>query len=273
MFYGAKTEPATAGSPRPCSGSWPGIFYIQMKSDLSRKLIKPFDLLSFSGMCQICHSNPADNESGFVCRPCKRNTQPIRSPWCEICGLPEENSHARYKTCIDCNTTEYNFSKARSLFMAKGLPQEVIHRFKYNQHEFYEPLFKEWLAHSLELDLNQHPKAIIPIPLHRVKKRERGFNQVETIARILSSHMNIRIEENLLRRVKMTDSQTHLSRSKRISNVKNAFICTREILKGCYLLVDDVMTTGSTANACAKVLLDNGASSIEVLTITRGIPG
>jgi ComF family protein len=125
----------------------------------------------------------------------------------------------------------------------------------------------------LELGLNQQPKAIIPIPLHGVKLRERGFNQVETIARILSSHTNIRIEENLLRRVKMTDSQTHLSRSKRISNVKNAFICTRQILKGCYLLVDDVMTTGSTANACAKALLDNGASSIEVLTITRGIPG
>ena len=161
-----------------------------MKGDLSRKLIKPFDLLSFSGMCQICHSNPADNESGFVCRPCKRNTQLIRSPWCEICGLPQENQHARYKTCIDCNTTEYNFSKARSLFMAKDLPQEIIHRFKYNQHEFYQPIFKEWLALSLELDLNQQLEAIIPIPLHRVKKRVQSSRNYCSNSLISHEHTN-----------------------------------------------------------------------------------
>lgn len=157
--------------------------------------------------------------------------------------------------------------------MAKGLPREVTHRLKYNQDVFFEPLLKEWLLRALQLDLNLKPSAIIPIPLHETKKRERGFNQADTIARILSSHIKVQIDDELLRRVKATDAQTHLSRSKRISNVKNAFICTRQILKGSYLLVDDVMTTGSTASACAKVLLKNGASSIEILTITRGIPG
>ena len=148
--------------------------------------------------------------------------------------------------------------------MAKGLPREVTHRLKYNQHEFFEPLLQEWLLRALQLDLNLKPLAIIPIPLHETKKRERGFNQANTIARILSSHIKVQIEDDLLRRVKATDSQTHLSRSKRISNVKNAFMCTHQIHKGCYLLVDDVITTGSTASACAKVLLENGASSNEI---------
>ena len=239
---------------------------------MKRKLIKALDTLSFPAVCQICRSNHASNINGFVCRPCKKNIQPIRGTLCNICGLPQKNMQSDYSTCYDCNTTKHNFTKARSLFMAKGLPREVTHRLKYNQHEFFEPLLQEWLLRALQLDLNLKPSAIIPIPLHETKKRERGFNQADTIARILSSHIKVQIDDALLRRVKATDSQTHLSRSKRISNVKNAFMCTHQIHKGCYLLVDDVITTGSTASGCAKVLLENGASSIEILTITRGIP-
>ncbi len=236
------------------------------------KLIKALDTLSFPEVCQICRLNHATNLNGFVCRPCKKNAQPIRGALCNVCGLPQKTTQSDYSTCYDCNTTKHYFTKARSLFMAKGLPREVTHRLKYNQHEFFRPLLEEWLLRALQLDLNLKPLAIIPMPLHETKKRERGFNQADTIARILSSHIKIQIEDDLVRRVKATDSQTHLSRSKRISNVKNAFLCPHQIHKGSYLLVDDVMTTGSSASACAKVLLENGASSIEILTITRGIP-
>jgi len=148
----------------------------------------------------------------------------------------------------------------------------VTHRLKYNQHDFFESLLRDWLQISQQLDLNLRPLAIIPIPLHASKERERGFNQAAIIGRILSSIVNIPIKNNLLKRVAATESQTHLSRAKRISNVKNAFACPKPIPKSSFLLVDDVMTTGATADSCAKTLLANGASSIEVLTICRQIP-
>ncbi|SVE07286.1 uncharacterized protein METZ01_LOCUS460140 [marine metagenome] len=128
------------------------------------------------------------------------------------------------------------------------------------------------MSKAVKLDLNIRPTAIIPVPLHTTKERERGFNQAEIIAKIASRHFKVPIINDLLIRIKATYSQTHLSRSKRMSNVEGAFICARKQIMGSYLLVDDVITTGFTANACAKVLSAHGATLVEVMTITRGAP-
>ncbi len=243
-----------------------------MKDSLTRSLIELVDSLSFPETCQICVRNHACNADGFVCNPCKKNVQRIDRPWCNFCGQPLISPSSNPDACSNCINRKYKFSKARSIFTAKKLPREVIYRLKYNQHVFFEPLLKDWLQISLQLDLNLKPLAIIPIPLHATKERERGFNQASTIGHILSSLIDIPIKHNLLKRVAATESQTHLSRAKRISNVENAFACPEPLSKGGFLLVDDVMTTGATVDSCAKTLLANGASSIEALTITRQIP-
>lgn len=241
-----------------------------MKDSLTWSPIKLVDSLSFPEVCQICHQNHASSTDGFACKRCKNNLQHIKPPWCILCGLPQITPSINSDACNDCIKTKYSFSKARSIFAANHLPREVTHRLKYSRHDFFEPLLKEWLLKALQLDLNLQPLAVIPIPLHEHKKRERGFNQSDTIARIFASIINTPVEYNLLKRVTATESQTHLSRSRRISNVKNAFICPEPPSKGCFLLVDDVMTTGATADACAKTLISSGASSVEILTITRG---
>ena len=243
-----------------------------MKDSRTWNLIKLVDSLSFPEICQICYRNHASSTDGFVCKPCKKNLHHIKPPWCNLCGLPLINTSNSPDGCSDCIKSKYSFSKARSIFTANHLPREVIHRLKYSRHDFFEPILREWLLKALQLDLNLQPLAIIPIPLHESRKRERGFNQADTIGRILSSLINVPIKYNLLKRVAPTNSQTHLSRAKRISNVKNAFDCPKPLSRSSFLLVDDVMTTGATADACAKTLLTNGASLTEVLTITRGTP-
>ena len=110
------------------------------------------------------------------------------------------------------------------------------------------------------------------MPLYPVKQRERGINQSETIAHIASNYIKAPVNTKLLRRTRDTQSQTTLTKGMRKKNVKDAFSCLKKIDNGQFLIVDDVMTTGATANECAKTLIQNGATAVEIFTLTRGMP-
>ena len=148
--------------------------------------------------------------------------------------------------------------------------RDVIHRFKYEQADFFEPLMEDWLRQFPRTCL-QLPDCIIPIPLHPLKKRDREFNQAESIARLLSDQLQIPSRPELAIRIRYTESQTHLSRAKRLKNMKGAFAAGPARLPGRVLLVDDVMTTGATASAVAAVLKRAGAHEVDVLTLARGV--
>mgnify|MGYP001597276237 CR=1 FL=1 len=115
--------------------------------------------------------------------------------------------------------------------------------------------------------------AIVPIPLHRAKRRLRGFNQAARLARRLSAATAIPTRENWLWRIRETETQTRLTRGERASNVKGAFLCNDKAQLGGarVLLVDDVLTTGATAGACATALLGGGAASVDVCAVARGV--
>jgi ComF family protein len=169
---------------------------------------------------------------------------------------------------------EFDFTSARSAVVARGNVREVIHRYKYQRALWFEGFLAELLVRQAVPELRAGKwDLIVPIPLHARKLREREFNQAGRMARRLGAATGLPVHPRLLRRVAPTVTQTRLSRSERLDNVRRAFALRRPVrLTGRRIvLVDDVFTTGATSSACARVLRRAGAADVCVWTIARGI--
>jgi ComF family protein len=163
---------------------------------------------------------------------------------------------------------------ARALGAFEGSLQEAIHRWKYEGKTYLTPFFAEWIAEGL----NRYWKPgffdlLIPVPLHRLRLRERGFNQVLLLVKDLSGRTGIPYRKKILRKKKPTIPQVNLGGAEREKGVRGTFyVADKEALLGMsVLLVDDVYTTGATVNECAKVLLAGGAERVDVLTLAHAI--
>lgn len=169
---------------------------------------------------------------------------------------------------------DLHFSSARAAVVAKGVVLDVIHRYKYHRSLWFEPFLVQLLAGAAEpvLALGEW-QMIVPVPLHPVKEREREFNQAARLGAGLSRATKIPMNARLLRRVQFTRTQTRLNRSHRTANVRDAFALTQPTaLEGLgIVIVDDVLTTGATASACARVLKAAGARDVCVWTVARAI--
>jgi ComF family protein len=152
--------------------------------------------------------------------------------------------------------------------------RECIHKFKYSGALVLEGLFAALLTDFAKKHMDMMRfDCIIPVPLHRVKLRERTFNQAAILASSLSRKSGLLCINNNLTRIKSGKSQITLSKRERLKDIKGAFkVKNPASLEGkSVLLVDDVFTTGATANECAKALRRSGVKYIEVLTLARGI--
>ncbi len=208
----------------------------------------------------------------------------IYPPLCLICEnrLDED---AR-EICLEClsdfkllGAVHENFSVPGTIYISKAWPlfdfdrsfQQLIHHLKYSRRR--KPIAVV-LDHYESQILRQLPEnkidLIISIPLHPLKLRERGYNQVEDMSRWLAQKLQATVGDHLVKRVKYTTSQTKLSAHDRAENVQNAFGLTDETaLKDMHiLLVDDVLTTGATANALAQLLAKSGAKRIDLITLS-----
>jgi competence protein ComFC len=157
-------------------------------------------------------------------------------------------------------------------FQYSEITQEFIHFFKYKKFEELSFSFAAELAKVLDKSSTHDLfDLLVPIPLHKNRLKERGFNQSELLAKALSEQTRIPVNKNSLVRIRYTQPQAKMSRKERIKNVKGAFQLkgSLEIKNKTILLVDDVLTTGSTMNECAKILKSGGAHKVYSLTITR----
>jgi ComF family protein len=225
-------------------------------------------------VCQICHSEHATAPEGYVGVGCWQNVQFVQAPFCDRCGLPFEGEITTSFECSNCRELELHFRFARAAVVASGLVRDVIHRYKYQRAVWFEPFLADLLARQAVSQLQPGRwDLVVPVPLHPVKKREREYNQAERLARCLGAATGIAVDAGLLRRVAPTRTQTLLSRAERARNVEKAFELGkgRELRGQRIILIDDVLTTGATTSACAKILRRHGAGDVGVWTVARGV--
>lgn len=231
----------------------------------------------FPNVCQVCHSERATQAEGYVCARCwsgPRGVRFITEPFCGVCGLPFDGEITQSFVCANCADQAFHFRSARAAVKMGDVVQEVIHHYKYNRALWFEPFLVDLLVRAGQQAISpENYDLLVPIPLHWWKRYQRQYNQAERLARALSRKTGVKVASKALKRVKPTPTQTRLSRKERAENVKGAFQVNPKFpVEGLHLLIlDDVLTTGATASACAKALMDNGAAHVDVWTVARGM--
>jgi competence protein ComFC len=220
-----------------------------------------------------CANCQADTLAGsHLCAECAAGAPRVREPFCQQCSQPFSGAITSEFVCSNCAGRDFHFLCAVSRYRGKGVVKEFIHRFKYNRHFYLRHQLADWMAEALDDPRLQAPPIdfIVPVPLHKARLREREFNQAEVLARLLGRRAGLPVKV-CLRRNRYTTTQTRLDRQARMENLRGAF-CVRHtptVTDRHLLLIDDVLTTGSTVEECARILLEAGAASVRVLTAAR----
>ena len=216
----------------------------------------------------------SDTRAGrHVCTPCAEKSEKIEAPFCRQCSQPFDGAIDGTFTCANCEDRRFHFDCAVSRYRANGVVRDLVHRFKYDRCLYLREPLAEWLAETLDdARITAHPfDYLVPVPLHAARMREREFNQAEVLAQLVAERHGERVL-HALKRIRYTTTQTRLDREERMQNLRNAFrVRHSRSMSGRHLiLVDDVFTTGSTVDECARVLKESGAASVRVITVARG---
>ncbi|MFH1062391.1 MAG: ComF family protein [Candidatus Omnitrophota bacterium] len=231
-----------------------------------------FDLI-YPRLCVFCKSKLNPSSEYNICTACAAGIKPIKVPFCLKCGTGLEHlSQIRQNGCSQCASKKYYFDQALSACKYKGMVKHCIHLFKYKRKRKTGILLGDILVRFLKDNFcEENIDLITAVPLHKHKLQERGFNQSEIIANKLSEYFKIKNSFNNLCRIKKTTAQVTLTARQRQLNTAGAFSCKHpeKFQNKRILLIDDIFTTGSTLNECARVLKESGAKSVTCLTIAR----
>ena len=233
--------------------------------------------LFFPEICRICNRAIESLTAVPVCPECLEEPKPYQGEECSRCGLFLRGGAALQGTglCGLCRRGTFVFRQARSFAAYEGKLRSLVQCLKY---EGFRPLAKPlagYLQGVLERLEGSNWDFVLPIPLHSRRQRQRGFNQAELLAGRLAKLSGIPMAAGDCVRVRETRPQTGLRAAERRRNVAGAFDVPRpQRVKGRrLLLVDDVLTTGATADACARALLEADAAGVWVITLARADPG
>lgn len=222
--------------------------------------------------CAGC-GGPVGDEPGHLCWDCLAGITYVKSPYCSLCGDPVEGRIDADFVCYQCTSSLPHFDRARSAARYTGALQKVMREFKYRKSLWTRRDLVKLLTACAEAHYDPAQiNAVCFVPLYPARRRDRGYNQAELLARALSRHLRKPLLKRCLARIRPTPSQTNLTARARASNVEGAFRARwRRRLKGRrVLLVDDVMTTGATVSECARTLKEGGAAAVYVVTVARG---
>ena len=225
-------------------------------------------------LCLSCRRPVATD--GGLCAPCWREAQQIERPYCEVLGTPFAYDLGPGAVSADAIAHPPAFDRARAAFVYKGVARSLVHRLKYQDRQD----LGRWMAGFMVRagsDLLADADIIVPVPLHFRRLWGRRFNQAAHLARWIGRDCTVPVDTRSLVRARPTRRQVGLGAKAREDNVRGAFrladgrvgtVKDRRVL-----MVDDVLTTGATVDACARALRRGGARSVDVLVFARVVPG
>ncbi len=226
------------------------------------------DLL-FPRRCPVC-DGIIEFGQGDICKSCIGKVNPIRGPVCMKCGKPVT---AQKEYCYDCSRKKHLYQCGTAVFEYKNI-SSAIYRFKYKGRQEYAVFFGRCMAKKLEGKLKQwKAEALIPVPAHPSRKRQRGYNQAELLAREISARTGIPVYSDIVKRWKKTAPQKDLDDIQRQNNLKRAFkIYKNDVKLNTIVIIDDIYTTGSTIDTMTAVLQAAGIKNVyfAALAIGRG---
>lgn len=226
------------------------------------------DLL-FPRRCPICGQIVIPKE-GLICPACVRKLSWVREPVCKSCGKEILSGTAEY--CPDCTAHPRSFSHGMALFNYNEVSAPSLAMIKYHNRREYLDFYAKAVYKRYEKTIARlSPDRIIPVPVHKSRLKKRGFNQTEEFGKRLSGYTKIPMASGFLIRSKKTVPQKDLGPALRLKNLEQAFFC-KKLPSGVkkVLLIDDIYTTGSTAEACSRALKKAGAEHVYLLVIAIG---
>ena len=225
----------------------------------------------FPPLCLVCKRPLASYEKTFLCDCCTADITFIDSPLCCTCGILFRSRAGDDHLCGNCLAAAPRFDRARAAGVYDGALRKAIHLFKYRGGLLFAKPLGQLLAEHGRRFLNVEAiDLIVPVPMHHRRLQQRGYNQSLELARRVGACWGIAVAPEWLVRNRETPQQTTLSRQERSRNVRGAFAWKGPSLSGKrVVLVDDVYTSGATANECAGVLKKSDAGTVEVLTLAH----
>ncbi len=213
--------------------------------------------------CVVCGAGG----DGELCAGCRREL-PHNASCCARCAVPLPEAKGEL-VCGQCAQQPPSYDRALALLRYAYPADRLVQRLKFNAQLHLARLLGERLAEHVARHVTQPPQVILPVPLHRTRLRERGFNQALELARPIARHMDIPLDYRSCARVRATTAQSLLPAAQRRGNIKGAFQVTRPIKARHVAIVDDVMTTGHTVEEFAATLRKAGVKKIDVWVLAR----
>jgi len=228
----------------------------------------------FPPVCVQCHGLVEGSGFRHLCVRCAAQLPIVSPPCCTTCGHPFYGEVHGERLCPHCEGLAPAFREGRTAVLLKGPARTLVHELKYRRAWHVLEDMGEVVRRTPGLAEFARDAILVPVPLHPRKERERGYNQsrllAEQLGRIAGGSTSV---QSLLRRTVDTVSQTGFDRRTRRQNLKNAFALARGAVLNSedhYILIDDVFTTGSTLNSCARVLRRAGCLNLDVITFGHG---
>lgn len=240
-----------------------------------KKIVSVVLQILFPRVCPVCgeilHKKLKEaDEPPFICETCRKTLVFLREPGCLKCSRPVEDEE---EYCEECRQKKRAFDRGKALFLHDDAARKILYDLKFqNRRDNADYVGYEMACQFAQTMQRWKIEALVPVPLHKKRLRQRGFNQAETIANALSfwleklADVYMPVDTGLLRRIQATRPQRILGMAERSKNVMHAFRAEPSKTYHAVCLIDDIYTSGATLNACAYTLKKAGIRHVYFLT-------